>query len=160
LKERPASLHQGLSELQSQADRRRTRSAGIAGTQKKAEVRPDTRKVSVFQNRQFGDSPSGYYFCDDANERRLKPDGVHGVEIRWDFSDVPVVNPESLIRFGFDTASPYTVEFAGEDRGRTVYLLKEKSEWLTIGDYTPALTPNVLRNTAKKPSHQTSQIYI
>jgi hypothetical protein len=62
------------------------------------------------------------YFFDDANEKRQKPEGVHGAEIRWDFSDAPVVEPEKLTRSGFDTASPYTIEFSGEDRGRTVYI--------------------------------------
>jgi hypothetical protein len=64
----------------------------------------------------------GIYFFDDANERRQKPDGVHGAQIRWDFSDIPVVSPEKLIRSEFDTSSPHTIEFNGEDRGRTVYI--------------------------------------
>jgi hypothetical protein len=79
------------------------------------------------------------YFFDDANERRMKPEGVHGAEIRWDFSDVPVVEPEKLIRSGFDTASPYTIEFSGEDRGRMVYIALrwentrgEKGPWSEI----------------------------
>jgi hypothetical protein len=79
------------------------------------------------------------YFYDDANERRSKPEGVHGAEIRWDFSDVPVVDPDSLVRSRFDTASPYTIEFAGEDRGRTVYIALrwentrgEKGPWSEI----------------------------
>jgi hypothetical protein len=79
------------------------------------------------------------YFYDDANERRMKPDGVHGAEIRWDFSDTPAVNPDKLIHSGFDTASPYTVEFTGEDRGRMVYFALrwentrgEKGPWSEI----------------------------
>jgi hypothetical protein len=79
------------------------------------------------------------HFYDDANERRQKPDGVHGAEIRWDFSDIPVVNPDSMTNSGFDTASPYTVEFAGEDRGRMVYFALrwentrgEKGPWSEI----------------------------
>jgi hypothetical protein len=78
-------------------------------------------------------------FYDDANEHRAKPEGVHGAEIRWDFSDVPVVNPGKLVQSGFDTASPYTIEFAGEDRGRTVYIALrwentrgEKGPWSEI----------------------------
>jgi hypothetical protein len=62
------------------------------------------------------------YFYDDGNERRLKPAGVHGAEIKWNFSDVTVVNPDNLTNSGFATASPYTIEFAGEDRGRMVYI--------------------------------------
>jgi hypothetical protein len=79
------------------------------------------------------------YFFDDANERRHKPEGVHGAEIRWNFSDVPIVEPEKLIRSGFDTASPYTINFSGEDRGRTVYIALrwentrgEKGPWSEI----------------------------
>ncbi|MDR0428152.1 MAG: hypothetical protein LBH12_06065 [Dysgonamonadaceae bacterium] len=79
------------------------------------------------------------YFYDSANEKRRKPEGVHGAEIRWGFSDVPVVEPEKLIYSGFDTASPYTIEFTGEDRGRTVYIALrwentrgEKGPWSEI----------------------------
>jgi hypothetical protein len=78
-------------------------------------------------------------FYDDANEHRAKPEGVHGAEIKWDFSDTPVVNPDKLVQSGFDTASPYTIEFAGEDRGRTVYIALrwenthgEKGPWSEI----------------------------
>jgi hypothetical protein len=54
----------------------------------------------------------GIHFYDNANEKRHKPEGVHGAEIRWDFSDVPVVEPGKLLRSGFDTASPCTVDFS------------------------------------------------
>jgi hypothetical protein len=79
------------------------------------------------------------YFYDDVNERRSKPEGVHGAEISWDFSDVPVEDPDKLVHSRFDTASPYTIEFNGEDRGRTVYIALrwentrgEKGPWSEI----------------------------
>jgi hypothetical protein len=85
------------------------------------------------------------HFYDDSNERRAKPAGVHGAEIKWDFSDAPVVNPDKLTHSGFDTASPYTIEFAGEDRGRTVYFALrwentrgEKGPW---GEIISAIVP-------------------
>jgi hypothetical protein len=61
------------------------------------------------------------YFRDAGSVHRGKPFGIYGVEVRWGFSDTPVVNPEDLPRAVFGTRSPCRLVFDGEDRGRTVW---------------------------------------
>jgi hypothetical protein len=61
------------------------------------------------------------HFRDSLSENRAKPFGVHGVEIKWGFSETPILNPEDLPHSTFDTRSPYRFEFSGEDRGKTVW---------------------------------------
>jgi hypothetical protein len=63
-----------------------------------------------------------HFFERDGEHKRAKPAGQHGAEIRWMISDVPVMNANKLIHSSFDTRTPFTLEFEGEDRGKTVYL--------------------------------------
>jgi hypothetical protein len=78
-------------------------------------------------------------FRDAAGEGRAKPDGVRGAEIKWGFSDTPIVNPDELPFSAFDTRSPFRLEFRGEDRGKTVWFCLrwentrgEKGPWSEI----------------------------
>jgi hypothetical protein len=59
----------------------------------------------------------------DASEEtsKAKPAGQHGAEIRWALSETPVVNVEDLTHSSFDTHTPFTLEFRGDERGKTVY---------------------------------------
>jgi hypothetical protein len=58
---------------------------------------------------------------DRGSDRRGKPEGVAGIEIRWAILDhYPATNKE-LINSGFDTASPWVNEFDEADRGKKVY---------------------------------------
>ncbi|MDR1408306.1 MAG: hypothetical protein LBJ23_09720 [Tannerella sp.] len=75
----------------------------------------------------------------NADGKRAKPFGVHGAEIKWGFSETPVVNPDELPYSAFDTRSPFHLEFKGEDRGRTVWfclrwenMKGEKGPWSEI----------------------------
>ncbi|MDR2470292.1 MAG: hypothetical protein LBD27_07435 [Tannerella sp.] len=75
------------------------------------------------------------HFRDSTGSGKAKPFGVHGVEIKWGYSQEPVVNPESLPYSAFDTRSPYTFEFPGDKRGATVwFVLRWES---TRGDKGP-----------------------
>jgi hypothetical protein len=55
-------------------------------------------------------------------DHKGKPKGQHGVEIKWGFSDVPVLDPTELDHSEIDTSSPYTFTFSANDRGKTIYL--------------------------------------
>ncbi|MDR1182269.1 MAG: hypothetical protein LBL13_09880 [Bacteroidales bacterium] len=68
-----------------------------------------------------------------------KPAGQHGVEIRWVISDTPIVDMSMLPNSSFDTHTPFTLEFEGHDRGKTVYFCLrwentrgEKGPWSEI----------------------------
>jgi hypothetical protein len=52
---------------------------------------------------------------------KAKPFGQHGAGIRWVISEVPVVNVEDLTHSSIDTRTPFTLEFQGHERGKTVY---------------------------------------
>jgi hypothetical protein len=62
------------------------------------------------------------HFCDTGHEKsKAKPPGQHGAEIRWVISDTPIVQMEELLHSSFDTRTPFTFEFDGHQRGKTVY---------------------------------------
>ncbi|MDR1864910.1 MAG: hypothetical protein LBR08_04990 [Bacteroidales bacterium] len=61
------------------------------------------------------------YFRDKGSQRRGKPYGVQGVEIRWAIRDEPPADTEDLMRSEFATRSPHVFEFRESERGKTVY---------------------------------------
>ena len=79
------------------------------------------------------------YYPLDSVRKKGKPKGQHGVEIRWSFSETPVKDANALLNSVFDTASPYTLVFSGNDQGRALYLSMrwentrgEKGPWSRI----------------------------
>jgi hypothetical protein len=81
-----------------------------------------------------------FFFRDSESSSKAKPHGVHGAEIRWSILDTPPVTVKELIMSGFDTRSPFTLEFENDQRGKTVwYCLRwentkgEKGPWSEIG---------------------------
>ncbi|MDR1484044.1 MAG: hypothetical protein LBT09_04385 [Planctomycetaceae bacterium] len=80
------------------------------------------------------------HFKDQGSTKsKAKPPGQHGAEIRWAISDTPIVNVSDLKNSSFDTKTPFTLEFEGEDRGKTVYFCLcwentrgEKGPWSEI----------------------------
>jgi hypothetical protein len=79
------------------------------------------------------------YFFDIVSKARAKPHGVHGAEIRWAILDAPPTHIDELINSGFDTRSPFTLEFDESQRGKTVYFCLrwenttgEKGPWSEI----------------------------
>ncbi|MDR1746604.1 MAG: hypothetical protein LBR49_04965 [Tannerella sp.] len=60
-------------------------------------------------------------YFNDETESKAKPDGVHGVEIKWGFGDSPPADADELTNSVFDTRTPITLTFHGSERGRRVY---------------------------------------
>ncbi|MDR1866810.1 MAG: hypothetical protein LBQ77_00920 [Treponema sp.] len=84
-------------------------------------------------------------FHDQGSARHGKPDGVHGAEVRWDFTENPPVEVEELIHSEFTTKSPYTLNFNEGQRGKRVYICVrwenakgEKGPW---GEIVSAVVP-------------------
>jgi hypothetical protein len=63
-----------------------------------------------------------HYYSAGEQHKRAKPGGQRGVEIHWQISDVPIINKEDLRNFVFDTCTPHTLQFKGEQAGLTVYI--------------------------------------
>jgi hypothetical protein len=82
--------------------------------------KPQTRPAAVVDTSMI--RQLGIRFKDRGSNRRAKPYGVHGAEIRWNMQDAPPRHIESeLIHSDFDTASPFTLVFGEADRGKRVY---------------------------------------
>jgi hypothetical protein len=80
-----------------------------------------------------------HFYDQGSKKSKAKPAGQHGVEIRWVISDVPVVDVMNLTSSSFDTRTPFTIEFQGHERGKTVYFCLcwentrgEKGPWSEI----------------------------
>jgi hypothetical protein len=80
-----------------------------------------------------------HFFERDSNHKRAKPPGQHGAEIRWAISDTPIVKVKELTNSSFDTRTPFTLEFEGDERGKMVYFCLrwentrgEKGHWSPI----------------------------
>ncbi|MDR2120512.1 MAG: hypothetical protein LBP64_06525 [Tannerella sp.] len=61
------------------------------------------------------------HFRDVESSGKGKPFGVYGAEIRWGFSDAPVVDVAALPHSAFDTRTPFKLGFRGDERGHTVW---------------------------------------
>jgi hypothetical protein len=62
------------------------------------------------------------FYRDRGSERRGKPAGVSGIEIRWAVLDhYPLSVEEDLVKSSFDTSSPWINEFDEPERGKKVY---------------------------------------
>jgi hypothetical protein len=84
-------------------------------------------------------------FRDSGSEKRGKPQGVHGIELRWSFLEPAPASVEDLKNSAFDTASPYTFAFDEADRGKTLYICPrwennkgDKGPW---GEIVKAIVP-------------------
>jgi hypothetical protein len=62
-----------------------------------------------------------YYSTTSEGKRHSKPEGVHGVEVRSAILSEPPAGWDALTESSFDTASPITFTFAGEQRGQRFY---------------------------------------
>jgi hypothetical protein len=84
-------------------------------------------------------------FRDNGSNKRGKPQGVHGIELRWSFLETTPASVENLKNSAFDTASPYTFAFDEQDRGKVLYICPrwennkgEKGPW---GEIVKAIVP-------------------
>jgi hypothetical protein len=62
-------------------------------------------------------------YRDKGSTHRGKPEGIHGIEIRWALLDKPPTNIKELTNSSFDTNSPLSLDFEEEDRGKRIYLV-------------------------------------
>ncbi|MDR0559698.1 MAG: hypothetical protein LBG92_05975 [Prevotellaceae bacterium] len=79
------------------------------------------------------------HFFDSANRSKAKPDGQHGVEIKWGILETPPSSIDDLPHSAFDTHTPMTLSFDENQRGKTVYFCLcwentrgEKGPWSEI----------------------------
>ena len=61
------------------------------------------------------------HFRDAESDHKAKPHGVHGAEIRWGLLDVRPTDVAELPNSSFDTHTPFTLDFEGHDRHKTLY---------------------------------------
>ncbi|MDR3328629.1 MAG: hypothetical protein LBS63_00785 [Prevotellaceae bacterium] len=78
-------------------------------------------------------------FHDMGSAGKAKPYGVNGAVILYAVLDAPPTSPATLTRSVLATHTPFTLEFAEEERGRTVYVAicwqneqGEKGPWSEI----------------------------
>jgi hypothetical protein len=62
------------------------------------------------------------YFDKKSRKRKSKPEGQHGVEIRWAILLAPPADIDELRNSSFDTRSPFVLDFEESERGETVYV--------------------------------------
>jgi hypothetical protein len=79
------------------------------------------------------------HFRDQGSERRAKPKGIHGCEIRWAILNAPPVSIDNLLHTALATRSPYMLEFSESQRGQVVWFCLrwentrgEKGPWSEI----------------------------
>jgi hypothetical protein len=84
-------------------------------------------------------------FKDTGSDKRGKPQGVHGIELRWSLLDAAPASVEDIKNSAFDTASPYTFTFDETDRGKALYICPrwennkgDKGPW---GEIVKAIVP-------------------
>jgi hypothetical protein len=56
-----------------------------------------------------------------SSKSKAKPHGVHGAEIRYGICETPPTEVTDLKESAFDTRTPFTLEFAESQRGKTVW---------------------------------------
>jgi hypothetical protein len=62
------------------------------------------------------------HYKDEKSARRGKPDGVHGIEARWEIMNHAPASVNDLTHSSFDTNPPLALEFDERDRGKRVYM--------------------------------------
>jgi hypothetical protein len=80
-----------------------------------------------------------HFYDQGKKTSKAKPAGQHGAEIRWAILDTPPVDVKELAQSAFDTRTPFTIEFEGHERGKTIYFCLcwentrgEKGPWSEI----------------------------
>ena len=78
-------------------------------------------------------------FWNAGSKSKAKPPGTQGAEFGWIISDTPPTDWSQLKHSSFDTRSPITFTFEGEQRGKTFYFAArwentngEKGPWSEI----------------------------
>jgi hypothetical protein len=87
------------------------------------------------------------YYHDSETGGRGKPNGVHGIEIRWAALDhFPLDIESELTQSAFDTASPCILKFPEHERGKRVYMcgrweIQREGEKASFGEIIEAVIP-------------------
>jgi hypothetical protein len=69
-------------------------------------------------------------YKDEKSDKRGKPFGVHGIEVRWALLDAPPADIKELVNSSFDTNPPLILEFEEHERGKKAYLCgRWEIEW-------------------------------
>jgi hypothetical protein len=85
-------------------------------------------------------------YIDEGTKRRGKPDGVHGIEVKWAVLDQKPDGISQLVNSSFETRSPLVLEFEEYDRGKKVFLcgrweIQREAEKGPFGDIEEAIIP-------------------
>jgi hypothetical protein len=79
------------------------------------------------------------HYHNQKSKSKQKPQGQHAAEIAWVISNSQIINTKDLINSTISTKSPCTLEFTGDQRGKTVYFCLrwentrgEKGPWSEI----------------------------
>lgn len=87
----------------------------------------------------------GIHFKDNGKERKAKPAGVHGAEIKWAILSAPPASVGELVNSTFDTHTPCILEFEENQRGATVYIClrweNTRGEKGPYGEIVSAIVP-------------------
>jgi hypothetical protein len=80
-----------------------------------------------------------HFFEKGGKHKKNKPEGQHGIEIRWMISDTHPNRWDDLTHSEIDTNSPHTLAFENYERGKTIYFALrwentrgEKGPWSEI----------------------------
>ncbi len=79
-------------------------------------------------------------WTDLASGNKAKPDGVMGAEIYMKVGGAPPVDETECNFVALDTATPYTVEFAGADANKTAYFM---ARWVSTRGQKGAFSETV-----------------
>jgi hypothetical protein len=60
-------------------------------------------------------------YRDEGSTRRGKPQGVHGIEVKWAILDAPPADIALLINSSFDTKPPLNLDFEEHDRKKKCF---------------------------------------
>ncbi|GMO63641.1 MAG: hypothetical protein Ta2A_10880 [Treponemataceae bacterium] len=61
-------------------------------------------------------------YRDEDSNRRGKPKGVRGIDVRWAILDAPPTDLSQLTNAEFDTKAPLAIVFGEADRGKKVFM--------------------------------------
>ncbi|WP_446421963.1 hypothetical protein [Coleofasciculus sp.] len=83
---------------------------------------PTTRPIPRIESK--GRYQLEIHFVDETTPtRKAKPSGIMGSEIWVKIGDPPPTDPKELTFVALDTATPYVMEFKGEDVGKIAYFM-------------------------------------
>jgi hypothetical protein len=85
-------------------------------------------------------------YRDEGGDKRGKPAGVHGIEVKWAILDHAPADIAELIHSAFDTHPPLTLEFEEHERGKHIYMcgrweISREGEKGPFGDIEDAIIP-------------------